>query len=299
MFGISIVSFSNMRLNRTIWLVIVCIILTAGDSRTQTVVANDSDLDRIDIEEHLGDRIPLDLTFTDETGQEIKLGQYFKPDRPVILIMAYYTCPKLCNLVMNGTADAVRELDWMPGDKFTMVTVSIDPTETNLVASAKKKNYLQYIGKDGITDNAWHFLTGEGSQSRALADAIGFDYFYDESRDEYAHPAAIYVLTGDGVISRYLYSIQFDPKQLRLALLEASEGKIGNSIDRIILYCFHYDPDAKGYVLFARNVMTLGGAVTLVLLVLVIGGLWFKEKAKRHVSNNNTQNHPKSAENKA
>ncbi len=254
----------------------------------QAVKENDADLDRIDIVEHLGDTIPLDLHFTDENGRPVTLGKYFERDKPVVLILAYYTCPRLCNLVLNGTADAVKQMDWIPGKKFNMVTVSIDPTETDLIAKAKRDNYLQYIGKEGITEKSWHFLTGEGDQSRALADAIGFKYFFDEKRGEYAHTAAIYVITDEGVIARYLYGIKFDPSQLKLALLEASEGKIGNTVDRVILYCFHYDPESKGYVLFARNVMTLGGVVTLLGLSIVLGGLWFKEKIKRRVSKNNT-----------
>jgi len=281
----------------TISLYLIPLLLPAAYSPAQTVRENDADLDRIDIVEHLGDTIPLDLHFTDEYGQPVTLGKYFEPDKPVILILAYYTCPRLCNLVLNGTADAVKQMEWIPGKKFNMVTVSIDPTETDLVAKAKKDNYLKYIDKKGMTENAWHFLTGEASQSKALADAIGFKYFFDEKRGEYAHTAAIYIITGDGVISRYFYGIKFDASQVKLGLLEASEGKIGSTVDRVILYCFHYDPESKGYVLFARNVMMLGGAVTLLALILVVGGLWFKEKIKHRVSKNNKSDLKETVEN--
>ncbi len=259
-------------------------ILMGEVSLSQTIIEDDPELHSIDIIEHLGDTIPLNLEFIDDHGQTVKIGNYFNHDEPVILIMAYYTCPKLCNLVMNGVADAARQLKWIPGNDYTLVTVSIDPTETDLVASAKKQNYLKYLGIEGITDNAWHFLTGKGENSQALADAIGFKYFFVEERQEYAHAAAFYVLTDQGVLSRYFYGIQFEPSQLKLALLEASEGKIGGTFDRLILYCFHYDPDSKGYVLFAQNVMTVGGVLTMIILILVLGGFWLKEIAKRRVS---------------
>lgn len=157
----------------SVLLLMVALAILMGDvSRSQTIIEDDPELRSIDIIEHLGDTIPLNLEFVDDHGQPVKIGNYFNHDKPVILIMAYYTCPKLCNLVMNGVADAARQLKWIPGKDYTLVTVSIDPTETDLVASAKKQNYLKYLGIEGITDNAWHFLTGKGDNSKALADAV-------------------------------------------------------------------------------------------------------------------------------
>ncbi len=246
----------------------------------QTVLENQPELENIYIDEHTGEIIPLDLSFTDENGTPVVIGDYFNKDKPIILMLGYYTCPMLCNLVMNGLSDAVREINLHPGRDYHMVTVSIDPRETDLIARAKKDNYMKYIDRDGF-ESGWSFLIGDSSQSKSLADAIGFGYFYDEDNEQYAHPAAIYVLTKDGTISRYFYGIKYNPRDLKFALMEASEGKIGTTLDRVILYCFHYDPDAKGYVLFARNIMTLGGAITLALLASGLGLLWFRDRRKQ------------------
>jgi protein SCO1/2 len=245
----------------------------------QAILDDQPEVENIYINEHTGDKIPFDLSFTDENGTSVKIGGYFNKDKPVILMLGYYTCPMLCNLVMNGLSDAVKKIDLYPGRDYHMVTVSIDPRETDLIARAKKDNYMKYIGREGF-EAGWSFLIGDSSQSKILADAIGFGYFYDEENEQYAHPAAIYVLTKDGTISRYFYGIKYNPRDLKFALMEASEGKIGTTLDRIILYCFHYDPDAKGYVLFARNIMTLGGAITLALLASGLGLLWLRDRRK-------------------
>jgi protein SCO1/2 len=247
---------------------------------SQAVLDAPPELSRIDVIEHISEDIPLDLEFVGEKRDTVVLGEYFGQGKPVVLVLGYYTCPMLCNLVMNGLSDAVRELDWLPGQEFLILSVSIDPRETNLIAGAKKQNYVEYIGREGVS-NGWYFLVGRESQSKMLADAVGFQYYWDEQREQYAHPAVITVLTEKGVISRYFYGIEFNPRDLKLALLEASEGKVGTTIDRIILYCYHYDPDAGGYVLFARNVMSLGGATTLVVLVVLIGSLFLRERRKR------------------
>jgi len=181
---------------------------------------------------------------------------------------------------LDGVSDVVREMPWLPGKEYQLLSVSIDPRDTDVIALAKQENYLTSIGKPGI-ENGWVFLTGDSSQSAALAEAIGFKYYYDEEQEQYAHAALLTVLTAEGKISRYLYGIQFKERDLHLALVEASEGKVGSTIDRILLYCYHYDPDAGGYVVFAGNVMRLGGSVTLGLMVVLIGGLLLRERQKR------------------
>ncbi|MDH4155808.1 MAG: SCO family protein [candidate division Zixibacteria bacterium] len=259
------------------------LVLLAASAAAQVIEDDPAALRGIDVEEHLGEMIPLDLEFIGSDAQPVQLGSFFNREKPVVLILGYYTCPMLCNLVFNGVTDAVKELAWRPGAEFQMVTVSIDPRETDVVAAAKKKNYIEAIGKPGI-EHGWEFLTGPEKQSRTLADAVGFKYYYDETQDQYAHPAVVIVLTPSGKISRYLYGIQFTERDLRLALLEASEGKVGSSLDKLILYCFHYDPDAGGYVVFAGNVMRLGGAVTFGLLLVLITALWYRERRKRAVA---------------
>ncbi len=241
---------------------------------------NPPELREIDVIERSGDMIPLDLVFTNEYGDTVRLSDYFNQGKPVILTLAYYECPMLCTLVLNGISDGIRVLGWPPGDKFQMITVSIDPRESPELAAGKKKIYLDNLSLP-MKDDGWAFLVGEESRSKALADAIGFKYFYDEKTKQYAHPAAAFVITEDGRISRYLYGIEYKPRDLKLALMEASAGKIGSTIDRIILYCFHYDPQAGGYVVFAANVMKLGGGLTLLSLVIFLGVMWMMERRKK------------------
>jgi protein SCO1 len=251
---------------------------------TETVTAQviqDSvpELQRLTVDEHLGSKVPLDLAFTDETGKPVKLADYFKNDQPVILNLVYLQCPMLCSIVLNGVTDAVKKMDWLPGTKYQIVTISFNPSETYDLAEAKRTSYLNELSRPGA-EVGWHFLVGPEANSRAVANALGFKYYWVPERKEYAHTAATFVLSPDGTISRYLYGIQYESRDLRLALLEASEGKIGNTIDKLILYCYHYDPDAKGYVPLATNIMKLGGGVVVVGLGLFLGLLWRRERVR-------------------
>ena len=251
------------------------------DSALGQLIENDpSELRGIDVEEHLNKIIPLDFEFIDEHGDSVTLEKYFNKGKPVVLIMGYYSCPMLCSLVMNGVSETAKEIPLKLGVDYQIVSVSIDTVETDLLASAKKKNYLKQIGVSEDSDG-WMFLTGDGSQSRGLADAIGFKYYYDEDKKQYAHPAVLTILTEDGKISRYLYGIEYESRDFRMAILEASQGKVGNTIDRIILYCYHYDPQAGGYVIFAGNVMRLGGTFTLAILAIFLGILWYRDRRKK------------------
>jgi len=253
-----------------------------GTVEAQVVQDSVPELMKIDIIEHLGDTLPLNLDFTDDQGRSVRLADYFGKDRPVLLTLGYFECPMLCNLVFNGVSDGIKELGWTPGEKFEVISVSIDHTETPALARAKKENYIKALERPGAAQG-WHFLVGDKTQSEKLAEAIGFKYYYVSERDEFAHAAAAYVISPNGVISRYLYGIKYSARDLKLGLLEASEGKIGSTIDRIILYCFHYDPEAKSYVLFAQNVMKLGGLATLVMMGLLLGSMWLKDQLKPSV----------------
>ena len=259
---------------------ILIILLLSGQVLGQVVLDKQKDLDRIDVVEHLGDTIPLSLAFTDDNGNPVHLSDYFNQGKPVIMVLGYYQCPMLCNLVFNGVAEGLKQLEWVPGEKFRVVTVSIDPEESPVLAAAKKENYLKSIGKP-VGDSAWAFLVGPKDQSEALANALGFKYFYDAKRDQYAHPAVVFVLTDKGKISRYLYGVEFKEQDLRLSLLEASKGGIGNTLDRIVLYCFHYDPDEGSYAVVAGNVMKLGGLVTVVVIGVFLLLLWMGERRRR------------------
>lgn len=255
-------------------------LILAGGASAQKVMEPTGDLAKIDIVEHLGSTVPLDLRFTDESGRPVSLREYFGQGRPVLLMLGYYECPMLCNLVFNGVADGVKGLQWTPGTQFTMLTVSINPKETSPLAFAKKQNYLKYMGRPEAADG-WTFLVGEESQSKALAEAIGFKFVYDSVTGQYGHAACAYVLTEDGRIARYLYGIEFPTRDLKFGLLEASQRKIGSTIDRLLLYCYHYDPAAKGYVLFAQNVMKIGGGLTVLSVGMLLAALFIRERRLR------------------
>ena len=269
----------TVRLIYTIFFIGAIISITTEQALSQAVLDELPERKGVSIDEHTGEFIPLDLEFVNDAGQTVTLGDYFNKGKPVLLTLVYYNCPMLCTLVLNGVSDGVRSLDWLPGNEFQMLTISIDPRETTELASAKKHRYIETLGKPG-TDDGWIFFTGEEEQSRTLADNIGFNYYYDKEKDIYAHAAAAFILTEKGKISRYLYGIQFNERDIRFALLEASKGKIGNTLDKIILFCYHYDPDSQGYVLFAANIMRLGGILTVILLAIVIGTLWKRERTR-------------------
>ncbi len=259
---------------------ILFLALLVGGAAAQVVQEHVPELEGIDVEEHLGDTVPLDLAFVDDHGRSVTLREYFGQDKPVALILGYYECPMLCNLVFNGLTAAIPDLGLAMGSQYRIINVSIDPVETPELASAKKANYLEALGPAASAEG-WAFLTGDSTEIAALANALGFKYYYVEDRDEYAHPAVVHILSEDGVITRYLYGIQYNPRDVRLALLEASEGKVGSTLDRIILYCFHYDPAAGSYVVFARNVMVIGGVLTVIVLGAFLLILWLRERHRK------------------
>lgn len=248
----------------------------------QVVLENDSTLQKMDVVEHLGDTIPMDIPLIDDAGRARVTGDYFQDGRPVLLILGYYSCPMLCNLVLNGATEAAKKLSWMPGKEYHILYVSIDPLETAILAAAKKENYVENFGRSETSDG-WTFCVTSEADSRRLADAVGFRYFYDARQKQYAHPAVLTILTGRGVVSRYLYGIEFKERDMKMALLEASSGRIGTTLDRIILYCYHYDPEAGGYVVMAGNVMKLGGGLTLVGMALFLAFLWWREQKRKTV----------------
>lgn len=235
-----------------------------------------AELEGVGIVERIGRDVDKSLSFTNEDGYRVELGSFFHQGRPVLLNLVYYTCPMLCNLLLNGQTNTLRQIPWTPGNEFEIVTISIDSTETPKLAAQKKRTYLASYGRPAP---GWHFLVDRDGNSKKLAEQVGFHYRYDERQQQYAHAAAVMILTPEGKLSRYLYGVQFKARDLRLALTEASEGKTGSAVDRLLLFCFHYDPQARSYVLFATNFMRAGG----IAVVLVLGGallsLWRKEKA--------------------
>jgi protein SCO1/2 len=239
-------------------------------------------LEGVGIDEKLGEKIDLDLTFIAENGYPVALREYFNKGRPVILNLVYYECPMLCTLVLNGQTQTLREIPWTPGEEYEIVTISIDPTENFAMARAKKELYLTNFERPAP---GWHFLSDHQGHVKALAEQIGFGYRYDEAREQFAHAAAIMVLTADGAVSRYLYGIRYKTRDMRLALSEASNGKIGTISDRVLLFCFHYDSKERSYTLFATNVMRLGGGLVVLILGLFLLGLWRRERARLAADN--------------
>jgi protein SCO1/2 len=224
-------------------------------------------LKKVNIEQRLNNQIPLDLRFRDEAGREVALGDYFKGDKPVVLTLVYYECPMLCNQVLNGAVGAFQALSFTPGKEFEVVTVSFDEREGPALAAKKKETYLKRYRREG-SEAGWHFLTGDKASIDALAQSVGFHYVWDEQSQQFAHASALMVATPGGRLSHYFYGIEYSPKDLRLALVEASEGKIGSPVDTLILYCYHYDPASGRFapvmgVLRAAGMLTVLGVVAL------------------------------------
>jgi protein SCO1/2 len=241
--------------------------------------ARPTQLQGVGIDQRLNEQVPLDLPFRDETGKTIKLGDYFGK-KPVILALVYYECPMLCTLTLNGLVRAMRALPFDAGNQYTVVTVSFNPRETYSLAAAKKLGYVKSYRRPGGAEG-WHFLTGEESSIEKLTHAVGFHYNYDVESGQYAHATGLVVLTPQGKISRYFYGVEFSPRDLRLALDEASANKIGSPVDAILLFCCRYDPVTGKYGLVISRVMQLAGGVT----VLVLGGfmalmLWREKHGK-------------------
>ncbi len=222
-------------------------------------------LREVAIDQNLDAQVPLDLAFRDESGTPVTLGQYFGR-RPVILSLVYYQCPMLCTLVLNGLVRALRTLTFDPGREFELVTVSFDPRETPELAAKKKATYLGEYERAGA-DVAWHFLTGDAAAIERLARAVGFHYTYVPEEKQFAHAAAIMVLTADGRISRYFFGVEFSPRDLRFGLIDAADRKIGSAVDHLLLYCYRYDPATGKYGAVAMNLVRAGGAVTVLALV--------------------------------
>ncbi len=221
-------------------------------------------LQGVGIDQNLNAQVPMGLTFRDETGQSVTLGQYFR-DKPVVLALVYYECPGLCDLILNGLSHAMQQISLNVGSDYQVVTVSFNPKETWQLAYAKKGNYLEKYNRPGAKEG-WHFLTGDEPSIKTLADTVGFRYKYDQASQQYVHASAIYVLTPEGKISKYFYGIDYNPRDFRLGLVDASSNKIGTVADRVLLFCCQYDPTTGKYGLaIARVTRVLGTATALCL----------------------------------
>lgn len=227
-------------------------------------------------EQRNGEKIPLDLTFRNELGQTVALGDFFANGKPTILTMNYYTCDTLCPLVLDGLVRGLNGVPFVMGQDFNVVTVSIDHNEGPAEAADVKVNLVNRYGR-GDAAAAWGMLTGDEATIATLAEAAGVNYAYDEESQEYAHPSGVIMLTPEGTISRYMFGIDFNPRDLRLGLVDASSGAIGGIVDQVLLFCYHYDPTVGKYTPLVFNIMKLGGVVTLIAMALFLGPLVARE----------------------
>ncbi|HEY3704031.1 MAG TPA: SCO family protein [Terracidiphilus sp.] len=230
-------------------------------------------LDKVGIQQHLNQQLPLNLSFTDDAGKQVQLADYFGK-KPAILALVYYQCPMLCSEELNGLVSALLMVDEVPGRDFNIVVVSIDPSEGTDLAAAKKRSYVKRYGKPQTADG-WHFLTGTQPNIDALTKAVGFGYVKipgpDGKLTQFAHASAIQLVTPEGKLAQYYMGVEYSPKDLRLGLVETSHGKIGSPVDNILTYCYHYDPGSNKHSLIVARVVQLGGLVTMVSL----GGFMF------------------------
>jgi protein SCO1 len=242
------------------------------------------ELEGVDIVEHLGDALPKGALLRDTEGKAVRLGEAFDGSRPTLFVFAYHTCPMLCSLVLDATVTALNSVQWTVGDEFDVVSISIDPRDTPETATKKRAQVVGNYARAKGSTKGWRFLVGDEENIRRVTNAIGFQYNYDARQKQYAHPAAIYLLTPEGNIARYLYGIQYPPGDVRLGLLEASQGHSISTTEKLLLYCYHYDPQGKKYSLVAMNVMRLGGVVTLVLLGGFLTLMWVRERRRRQMA---------------
>ena len=231
----------------------------------------------IDVDEHPGLDLDRGLRFRDHTGKDVTLGDFLDGKRPVLLTLNYYRCPVLCNVQLNELTESLRQFDWTPGDEhFRIVTVSIDPRETPELAAQKRASHLEALGRGDDVD--WAFLTGDALNVRLLAAQIGMSYTYDPEQDQYAHPAVITFLSPEGKVARYVYGLSYATNDLKFGLMEASEGRVGSTLDRIILSCFHYDASLGRYGPFAFGLMRIAGFVTVLLIGTALLLFWRRER---------------------
>lgn len=266
---------------------VVVLALVAGARGAAAVEETPTELQGVGVEERLGTHVDLNLTFVAQDGRTVRLGDYFGDDKPVLLTLNYYTCTALCNLHLNGLVESLRSFDWKPGDEYRIVTVSINPKEDAALARGKRANYLKALEKGEDVD--WSFLTvvrgpdGRPSATnvKKLAASVGFGYRYDPDSDQYAHAAVTMFLSPEGKVARYLYGIDLPVRDVKFALMEAAEGRVGSTIDKILLTCFHYDETAGRYGAYAFGIMRLGAGLTLLAVGMLLLVMWRRERSRR------------------
>ena len=279
------------RRNGLAWVPILLVALTLGSLASAAPVARDDiktrterlpkRLEEVNVEERLEQVLPSALAFTDDRGNTVMYDEAVRSALPTILTMNYSDCPMLCSLQLNALMASMKEMDLTLGKDYRIVTVSLDPTETKERMQDWKNRYFSMYGRADAPRDGWTFLNGSEANIRAVAAALGFSYTYNEARKEYVHPAAFVITTPAGIVSRYLYGLEYHPKTVRLSLIEASQGKIGSSFDRLVLYCFHYDASEGRYAPVAMNIMRVSGSAGALALGGLLTGLWRSESRRK------------------
>ncbi len=260
-------------------LLIALIASTVGNGFAAATTGNApvllKELHGIGIDQNLDAQVPLDAQFSDESGRSVRLGDYLR-NRPAILALVYYQCTMLCNQILNGVVAGLRPLSLQPGKDFDVIAISINPRETPELARAKRDRYVRlYSSRAGPA--GWHFLTGTDANIHAVADAVGFHYRYDPKNDIFLHASGIMVLTPRGKAARYFYGVEYQPKDLKLGLIEASRNRIGSAVDQILLFCFHYDPSTGKYTAAVTNLLRVSAGIMLLVFAGTLGVLWRRD----------------------
>jgi protein SCO1/2 len=258
--------------------VLGCGLFVSAPRASAQIGVTPAELEGVDVSERLDRPLPRDAQFRDHTGKLVRLGDYFDGKRPVALTLAYHSCKVVCSMVLGAKVEALKQQAWTLGEQFRAVTISIDPRDTPAIAAKKRRQMLALYGRKA---EAWDFLVGDQANIAKVAQAVGFKYRYDERQDQYAHPALLMLTKPNGELARYLYGLEFNPQDVRLGLLEAAQGKSISTLEKVVLYCYMYDPIGARYVVVARNVMKLGGAITVVLLGMFLLVMWRREARMR------------------
>jgi protein SCO1 len=277
--------FASLRTDVLVHFRAVCVMCVAIGGLSSALCAEDRmeplppELKDVGVDERAGEQLPLELAFLNDRGQTVTLRQCLRTNRPAILSLNYSNCPLLCSQQLNGLIASLQKVDWAVGNEFDVISVSIDPLETPERAALTKQKYVELYGRRE-TAGGWKFLVGSSSAITRIADAVGFRYQYLRDRREYSHPAVFVMVTPEGRISRYVYGIEFAPQDMKLSLVEASEGKIGTTWDRILLFCLHYDNSTGKYSLAASRLMRAGGVVTLLAITALVGVCFWRERRR-------------------
>jgi protein SCO1 len=263
--------------------VVMACVLSVGTARAQAVATQEEatprELKSVKVDEKLDSPLPRDATFHDQDGKLTTLGSILDGKRPTLLTFAYFNCPVLCSLILNSAVASLVKVPWTIGKEFDVVTISIDPAETSERAKSKRDSLLAQYGR-GDASHGWHFLMGSESQIARVADAVGYRFHYDDDTKQYAHPATLILIKPDGRVSRYLYGLEYPPTDMRLGLLEASQGKLISTAEQILMFCYRYDAHQGKYVVMATRVMQIGAGGIALVLGGFLGLLWLRERKK-------------------